>query len=102
MDLIRDFPRRPRAGRRSLASELRKAAIALDEQAVAAVSQRRFEPQQLAGTPVEVLATVMLDRQCTAVRQSTLLGAIARKSGSSRAHHCERQWRLPASRLREI
>jgi len=33
----------------------------LDEQAVAAVSQWRFEPGRLAGTPVDVLVTVMLD-----------------------------------------
>jgi TonB family protein len=33
----------------------------LDEQAVAAVSQWRFEPGRLAGTPVNVLVTVMLD-----------------------------------------
>jgi len=33
----------------------------LDEQATAAVSQWRFEPGRLAGTPVNVLVTVMLD-----------------------------------------
>ena len=33
----------------------------LDEQAVAAVAQWRFEPGRLAGTPVDVLVTVMLD-----------------------------------------
>lgn len=33
----------------------------LDEQAVAAVTQWRFEPGRLAGTPVDVLVTIMLD-----------------------------------------
>jgi TonB family protein len=33
----------------------------LDDQAIAAVSQWRFEPGRLAGTPVNVLVTVMLD-----------------------------------------
>jgi TonB family protein len=33
----------------------------LDEQAIAAVTQWRFEPGRLAGTPVDVLVTVMLD-----------------------------------------
>jgi protein TonB len=33
----------------------------LDEQAVAAVSQWRFEPGRLAGTPVNVLVTILLD-----------------------------------------
>ena len=33
----------------------------LDEQAIIAVSQWRFEPGRLAGQPVDVLVTVMLD-----------------------------------------
>ena len=33
----------------------------LDEEAVATVAQWRFEPGRLAGTPVDVLVTVMLD-----------------------------------------
>jgi TonB family protein len=33
----------------------------LDEQAVAAVAQWRFQPGRLAGTPVDVLVTIMLD-----------------------------------------
>jgi protein TonB len=33
----------------------------LDEQAVAAVTRWRFEPGRLAGTPVDVLVTIMLD-----------------------------------------
>lgn len=33
----------------------------LDEEAVAAVAQWRFEPGRLAGVPVDVLVTVMLD-----------------------------------------
>ena len=33
----------------------------LDEQAIAAVAQWRFEPGRLAGTPVDVLVTAMLD-----------------------------------------
>ena len=33
----------------------------LDEQAVAAAAQWRFEPGRLAGVPVDVLVTVMLD-----------------------------------------
>ena len=33
----------------------------LDEEAVAAVAQWRFEPGRLAGTPVDVLVTIMLD-----------------------------------------
>ena len=33
----------------------------LDEQAIAATSQWTFEPGQLAGTPVDVLVTVVLD-----------------------------------------
>jgi len=33
----------------------------LDEQAIAAVRQWRFNPGRLAGTPVDVLATVVLD-----------------------------------------
>jgi TonB family protein len=35
--------------------------IGLDEQAVLAVRQWRFEPGRLAGTPVDVLVTVALD-----------------------------------------
>jgi len=33
----------------------------LDQQAVIAASQWRFEPGRLAGTPVDVLVTIMLD-----------------------------------------
>jgi protein TonB len=33
----------------------------LDEQAVVAASQWRFEPGRLAGTPVDVVVTIMLD-----------------------------------------
>jgi hypothetical protein len=33
----------------------------LDEQAVAAAAEWRFEPGRLANTPVDVLVTVMLD-----------------------------------------
>ena len=33
----------------------------LDEAAVAAVTQWRFEPGRLAGVPVDVLVTIMLD-----------------------------------------
>jgi TonB family protein len=33
----------------------------LDEQAITAASQWRFEPGRLAGTPVDVLVTIMLD-----------------------------------------
>jgi protein TonB len=33
----------------------------LDEEAVAAVAQWRFEPGRLAGVPVDVLVTIMLD-----------------------------------------
>jgi TonB family protein len=33
----------------------------LDEQAIAAVTQWRFEPGRLSGTPVDVLVTIMLD-----------------------------------------
>lgn len=33
----------------------------LDEQAIAAVQQWRFNPGRLAGTPVDVLVTVVLD-----------------------------------------
>jgi protein TonB len=33
----------------------------LDEEAVSAVAQWRFEPGRLAGVPVDVLVTVMLD-----------------------------------------
>jgi protein TonB len=33
----------------------------LDEEAVLAVSQWRFEPGRLAGAPVDVLITIMLD-----------------------------------------
>ena len=33
----------------------------LDEEAVSAVAQWRFEPGRLAGAPVDVLVTIMLD-----------------------------------------
>jgi TonB family protein len=33
----------------------------LDEEAMAAVAQWRFEPGRLAGAPVDVLVTIMLD-----------------------------------------
>jgi protein TonB len=35
--------------------------VGLDEQAIIAASQWRFEPGRLAGSPVDVLVTVMLD-----------------------------------------
>jgi len=48
-------------GRPSQIRVVRSLDPGLDEQAVAAVSQWRFEPGRLAGTPVNVLVTILLD-----------------------------------------
>jgi TonB family protein len=50
-----------RDGRPSRIRVVRSLHPELDEEAVAAVASWRFEPGRLAGEPVDVLVTIMLD-----------------------------------------